>query len=214
MQDLTRLGHHLAGMAQNGLHYDDDPYAIQRWTALQRIAAALLAGDVEGALAAEPTELSEVLAAETGHATPKVDVRGLCLDDRGRVLLVREVLDGRWCLPGGWAEPALTPSQSVAKEVAEEAGLAVTVDRVVGVFDRTLAPGLPPHAFPIYKLFFLCRVAGSVRRGGGPDEAETDAVDWFPPDELPPMSEGRTHPEQLRRALAAVRDPSLPIPFD
>lgn len=214
MQDLSRLGHHLAAMAQNGLNYDDDPYAIDRWTTLQRIAAALLAGDVAGALTAHPTSLAEVLAAESGHATPKVDVRGVCVDEAGRVLLVREVLDGLWCLPGGWAEPALTPSQSVAKEVAEEAGLAVTVDRLVGVFDRTLSPGLPPHAFPIYKLFFLCGVQGSVEASGRPDEVETDAVGWFDLDDLPPMSQGRTHPDHLRRIAPLLHDASLPVPFD
>lgn len=214
MEDLTRLGHRLAAMAQNGLHYDDDPYAIDRWTALLDVAARLLSGDVEGAAAVDPAELAATLARQDGHATPKVDVRGVCTDDLGRVLLVREVIDGLWCLPGGWAEPALTPSASVAKEVAEEAGLAVRVDRLLGVLDRTLAPGLPPHAYPIYKLFFACTVLGSVDRGSTRDEVETDAVGWFDFDDLPPMSAGRTHPDQLARIRPLLRDPTLPVPFD
>lgn len=214
MEDLTRLGHLLTAMAQNGLHYDDNPYAVDRWTALMRVGAALLSGAAAGALDAEPSELAEVLAGQAGHATPKVDVRGVCTDAAGRVLLVREVSDGLWCLPGGWAEPALTPSDSVAKEVAEEAGLAVRVDRLLGLFDRALAPGLQPHPFPVYKLFFACSVTGEVQRGDTRDEHETDAVGWFDHDDLPPLSRGRTHPEQLARIRPLLGDPTLPAVFD
>lgn len=214
MEDLTRLGHRLAAMAQNGLHYDDNPYAVDRWTSLLQIAAALLAGDVEGAAAADHESLAIALAQQEGHATPKVDVRGVCTDEAGRVLLVREVADGLWCLPGGWAEPGLTPSASVAKEVQEEAGLSVTVDRVLGVLDRALAAGLPPHAYPIYKLFFACTVTGEIQRGSTMDEVETDAVGWFDLDDLPPLSAGRTHPDQLARIRPLLSDPSLAAVFD
>ncbi|HUG85764.1 MAG TPA: NUDIX hydrolase N-terminal domain-containing protein [Euzebya sp.] len=214
MEDLTRLGHRLAAMAQNGLHYDNDPYAVDRWTSLLKVAAALLAGDVGGAATADAESLAVALAQQEGHATPKVDVRGVCTDRSGRMLLVREVADGLWCLPGGWAEPALTPSASVVKEVAEEAGLAVRVERVLGVLDRALAPGVPPHAYPIYKLFFACTVIGPVRRGTTMDEVETDAVGWFDLDDLPPMSAGRTHPDQLARIRPLLADPTLPAVFD
>ena len=214
MEDMTRLGHRLSAMAQNGLHYDDNPYAVERWQSLMQVAAALLAGDVDGDRVADARDLAEVLASQAGHATPKVDVRGVCRDGAGRVLLVREVSDGHWCLPGGWAEPHLSPSASVVKEVAEEAGLAVDVDRLLGVFDRALAAGLQPHAFPVYKMFFACTVTGEVVRGDGLDESETDAVDWFDLGDLPPLSRGRTHPDQLARITPLLADPTLPAAFD
>ena len=37
------------------------------------------------------------------------------------ILLVKEVDDGRWTLPGGWADVNESPSESVTREVREEA---------------------------------------------------------------------------------------------
>jgi hypothetical protein len=43
---------------------------------------------------------------------------------------------------------------------------------------------------------------------------ETLDVGWFGLDDLPPLSEGRVHAEQLQLALAHQRDPSLPTDLD
>jgi hypothetical protein len=41
-----------------------------------------------------------LFAAETGYATPKMDVRGAVFDTQDRILLVRETVDaGRWTCP-------------------------------------------------------------------------------------------------------------------
>ena len=48
-------------------------------------------------------ERDDLTCGETGYATPTVDVRGVVFRD-DRILLVREIADGRWTLPGGWAE--------------------------------------------------------------------------------------------------------------
>jgi len=53
--------------------------------------------------------------------TPKVEVRGAAFRD-GRVLLVRETADGRWTLPGGWADVNESPSEAIEKEIAQESG--------------------------------------------------------------------------------------------
>jgi len=47
--------------------------------------------------------ITEAFAREAGYATPKVDVRAAAFID-GQVLLVREISDGGWTLPGGWAD--------------------------------------------------------------------------------------------------------------
>jgi ADP-ribose pyrophosphatase YjhB (NUDIX family) len=206
---LTDIARRLAGLAQTGLHYAADAYDVARYEEIQAIAAQLLAGGDHQRM----PEVLEILTSEGGHATPKVDVRGLCRWGED-VLLVRERIDGRWTLPGGWAEPDLTPSESVVKEVREEAGFAVSVTRLLGCFDRRLQVGVPPHPFPIYKLIFACDVEGAVDRGDTPDADETTDVGWFPPDGLPPLSRGRTHPEQLRRVLAVLADPSGQALFD
>ena len=56
------------------------------------------------------------LGRDSGYATPKVDVRGALVDGDERILLMRERSDGRWSLPGGWADPLDTPSRAVERE--------------------------------------------------------------------------------------------------
>src|SRR5207247_6776471 len=106
---------------------------------------------------AEP--LAALFAAESGHATPKVDVRGVVFRE-GRVLLVRGRDDGLWTLPGGWAEIGETPRQAVEKEVREESGYEVRAVKLIGVHDRDLRDRQrwPTHA---YKLFFVCELVPS-----------------------------------------------------
>ncbi|MCR9940542.1 NUDIX domain-containing protein [Vibrio sp. B172a] len=49
-------------------------------------------------------------------------------------LLLQKKSDGSWSLPAGMIEPAESPSQAVIREVREETGLKVKVERVLGVF--------------------------------------------------------------------------------
>jgi hypothetical protein len=53
----------------------------------------------------------------------------------------------------------------------------------------------PPSVFHIWKLVFLGKITAQGEVSGG----ETDAVDFFPVGELPPLSPGRILPEQIRR---------------
>jgi 8-oxo-dGTP pyrophosphatase MutT (NUDIX family) len=52
----------------------------------------------------------------------------------GRVLLVRRTDDGYWELPGGRVEVEESASAAVVREVAEEAGVAITVTGLAGVY--------------------------------------------------------------------------------
>ena len=50
--------------------------------------------------------------------------------------LVREIADGgRWTLPGGWCDVGLSPGENVVKEVFEESGFHVEVERLVAALD-------------------------------------------------------------------------------
>ena len=204
------LGRRLAAIAQDGLHYTRDPYDRDRYTALRGIATDLLAGSAQVSREA----MEPVLAAEAGHATTKVDVRGFLVDQGGRVLLVRERSDGRWALPGGWAEPHSGPAQAVRAEVAEEAGLDVEVTRLLACFDRDRQEGARPLPHRVFKLIFACAVLGPADRGTGMAGQETTDVGWFAVDDLPPLSLGRTTSDQLRRLRALIEDPVAPALFD
>ena len=144
-----------------------------------------------------------------GHPTPKVDVRGALVRD-GKVLLVREVVDGGWTLPGGWADIGEPPSVSVEREFREEAGIPVRATKLFAVHDRD-AHNFPPHEHHIFKLFFLCEETGEPH---GEHDHEVDAVGWFGLDDLPPLSTGRTTRDQVELALAHAARPDLPTDFD
>ena len=178
-------------IAQTGLTFSPEGYDRERYLALQALSARMMAALGGG----DPALLVTLFAAQTGYATPKVDVRGAVFRD-DRLMLVREVADGhRWTLPGGWADVNLSPAENVAKEIMEESGFEVAVDRLVAVLDRTKA-GHPPQPFHAYKLFFLCSITGGVAT----PSAETSEVGFFAEDELPAdLSHDRVLPAQLHR---------------
>ncbi len=110
----------IEALAQTGLAFSTDPYDLERYAALRRLAARIMSEHTGACL----ERIEGLFDGETGYATPKVGVRGAVFDAAGRILMVREVVDGnRWTLPGGWADVNQTPAQSVVREVFEESRL-------------------------------------------------------------------------------------------
>jgi len=191
------LARELEASAQTGLHFAVDPHDRERYRRLREIAAELLA-DASGLTTDEVLGWS---AAEFGYATPKVDVRAFVLSDDG-LLLVREDSDeGRWTLPGGWADVNESPSEAVVREVREESGYEVETRGLLGVLDRSRQGHLPAFPYHVYKLFFHCTITGGAPR----PTAESSESGFFAIDALPTLSESRVLPAQLLRFHAAVR---------
>lgn len=205
----------LQAIAQTGLHYEPHPFDRERYEQIEEIAAEMLAAHTND----DPQMIRDLFQAQAGHATPKVDVRGVVFRDDA-VLLVRENLDnGRWTLPGGWADIGEAPAEAVAREVYEEAGYRVQVTRMLAVYDRS-RHNYPPSAFYIYKLFFLCELLDDKQVDGYNDLdsaafAETGEARFFTEDNLPEdLSTGRVTLAQLKRFFALHRQPDLPTDFD
>src|SRR3954452_15949139 len=162
---VRRLQH----VAETGLAYATDPYDIKRYEEVARLAA-----EVAGQGSALDTH-------GAGHPPPKVDVRGALVRD-GKVLLVREVADGGWTLPGGWADIGEPPSRSAEREFREEAGSPGRAVKLIALHDRD-RHNSPAHAHHIFKLFFLVEETGEPH--GEPDD-EGDGVGWVGGRGLPP----------------------------
>jgi ADP-ribose pyrophosphatase YjhB (NUDIX family) len=154
-------------------------------------------------------ELAELLAEERGYATPKVDVRAAVFRSE-EILLVRGRDDGRWTVPGGWADVGERPSEAVEKEVREESGYRVRAAKLVGVVNVD-ARGRMPWPFHGYKLFFRCELLSE--EPGPLDALETDAVGFFAEDALPDLSV-RVGPHGLGWVFEHLRDPARPADFD
>jgi ADP-ribose pyrophosphatase YjhB (NUDIX family) len=195
----------IQAIAQTGLTYGRDPYDLERYQELQQLAAEIIA-----TCGNQPFEaVQTVLAVEKGYPTPKVDVRAVVFDAAGRLLLVRETMDGRWSLPGGWADMGETPGEMAVREVCEEAGLQVRPTKLVAVYDK--ARHQPePRLTDIYKIFIRCELLGGAPR----TSLETDAVGFFGREEIPPLSTGRVNSEQIARMFAHYDQPDLPADFD
>jgi ADP-ribose pyrophosphatase YjhB (NUDIX family) len=204
MSSVLDLARRLLALSQTGLHFTAEEYDRERYREVGDIAVKLL--ELQGGVTAD--QVREAWLVEDGYITPKLDVRGAIFRDE-RVLLVRERTDGRWALPGGWADVNDTPSSAVLKEIEQESGFTARVSKLAAVYDRARR-NRPPHMFHSWKLFFVCEITGGEARSS----YETTAVEFFPLDQLPELSTGRSNAEQIRRMYQHHLDPQLPTEFD
>ncbi len=197
----------LNAIAQNGLNYDPRPFDRERFEQIRDIAAEIIA---EYSLH-EMTVVRDLLAQETGHATPKLDARAVIFRGDG-ILLVQEKLDhNRWTLPGGWIDISESPSEAVEREAWEESGYRVRAVKLLALYDRS-KHGHPPHPNHVYKLFFLCELLSDERIDG--PNLETAGVDFFPRDALPELSTARVTAAQIARFFDHRAHPEWPTDFD
>jgi ADP-ribose pyrophosphatase YjhB (NUDIX family) len=199
------LARELQAMSQTGLFYSKDKYDTERYERLRVLATTMMA--IGSGVAAE--RIADLFSQDTGYATPRIDVRGAAFRN-GRVLMVRERSDGRWALPGGWADVNQTAGECVIREIAEESGFNARAVKLCAVWDRRRHGHTPPHPFHVYKMFFLCEIIGGEPR----PSLETSAIAFFAEDELPDLSLGRVTAAQIRRLFEHHRRPELPTDFD
>ncbi len=206
---LLRYAQRLQAIAQAGLAYPTSRFDVERYQEIRLLSAHLLKEITE-----EPLEkIIRVFAEETGYQTPKVDVRAVLFRGTDEVLLVKEKIDqGRWTLPGGWADVGCTPFEAAAKEAQEETGLQVKPVRLLALFDKRKHPH-PPQPWYVYKAFIQCEVMGGELMQ---ETAETAGVGWFRQDELPrlELSVDRVTLSQLDALFPYAGQPRLPALCD
>ncbi|MBW6435867.1 NUDIX domain-containing protein [Actinoplanes hulinensis] len=148
-------------------------------------------------------EFVVALRAKIGHAPlPLSGVIAVVLDERDRVLLVRRSDNGEWALATGCLEPGEQPADGARREVYEETGVVVEVERLLSVeaLDLSVAPnGDQVHWLA---LGFRCRVVSGEARVNDDESVE---VGWFTPDSMPPLPAHQAR--CLALALAGDGDP-------
>jgi ADP-ribose pyrophosphatase YjhB (NUDIX family) len=195
----------LLAISQTGLAFTKDPFDRERYARVRELVGDLLRTPGSANPAFDPGVL---FGNDKGYATPKIDVRGAVFRD-GRVLMVRERSDGLWTLPGGWCDINVSPGESAVKEIREESGFDVRVVKLAAVLDRRMHPH-PTQFHHAYKLYFLCELTG----GHAEASIETDAVDFFAEDALPPLSTQRITLGQIQLMFRHERERHLPTTFD
>jgi ADP-ribose pyrophosphatase YjhB (NUDIX family) len=182
-----QIAKELQSLAQAGLTYGENKYDLDRYRQLRELSVRIM-HEYTGT----PIEkIHDLFANEEGYQTPKVDIRAVVFRS-GKILMVRESIDGLWSLPGGWADVGYSPFEVAVKEVFEEAGIKVQPKRLLAVFDK-MKHSHPPDRYHVYKLFILCKDSGQNIHSG----METTDVAWVGRDNIPPLSLLRITKEQI-----------------
>lgn len=101
-----------------------------------------------------------------------VSVAGIVVNPAGQVLVIRRADNGHWEPPGGVLELDESFEQGVVREVLEETGISVSVDRLTGVY-KNMNRG-------VVALVFRCTPTDSMVRTS--DEATS--VRWINPERV------------------------------
>jgi 8-oxo-dGTP diphosphatase len=102
-----------------------------------------------------------------------LSVKAVIQDQEGRCLLLRRSRlcknnAGKWDLPGGKVDPGEAIDAALVREVAEECGMAISVDRVLGAAESDT-----PTKQVVYVIFGGRHVSGEVRLS-----EEHDGYQW------------------------------------
>ena len=111
-------------------------------------------------------------------------VAAIVRDERGRVLLHRRRVTDGWASPSGAVEPGEDVLAAIARELLEETGLGVTIERFVGVYSD---PAYQVVHYPDGRVvhFVTCLFDARVASGTLAGSDEGLAWEWFAPDALP-----------------------------
>ena len=195
----------LRSMAHLGLTYSKNEYDTERYEQLEKISLEMMS-----LLTEQPIETIAVYFNDKKeYITPKVDVRAVIFNEQNQILLVKEQADGKWSLPGGWADIGQSPKEVAVNEVLEETGFESEAVRLLAVLDKRLHAH-PPQPDYVYKLFILCKIIG------GQHAQVFDILDigFFDQNNLPELSLERALPSQIDLMFEYLFDPRKETAFD
>lgn len=194
----------LQSIAQAGLAFCENSYDRDRYEKIRTLCVDILHEYTD----VDHKKIRDLFATETGYQTPKVDIRAAVFK-RKKILMVKEKIDGKWSLPGGWADVNSTVSESAVRECFEEAGAQVKPKRIIAVqlankHNNTLLP------YTIYKIFVECELV----MNNFTDNTETLEAGFFSIDSLPILSTERTTKRQIEMCYEAKKHKVFETIFD
>lgn len=135
---------------------------------------------------------------EKSMSSFQIGAHALIFDESGKVLLVHRRDYDAWDLPGGSVESGETPWDGAVREVKEETGLDVRIQRLDGIYSE-------PSRNTLVFSFICIPTGGSLALN-----PEADALDYFPIDQLPENTLPRKI-DRIHDALTPHTEPYLKI---
>lgn len=101
---------------------------------------------------------------------------------RQKILMIRRLDNGLWCLPGGHMEAGENVAEACTREVFEETGLQIQVGKLIGVYSdpHRRVDYLDGRRVQSVVLTFEAQPLGGELRLSN----ETSAFGWFSPAEI------------------------------
>lgn len=195
----------LQSIAQTGIEFTDNPYDRERYEAIRALSIEILHEYTE----IDNSKLASLFANESGYQTPKIDVRAAIFNSDNEILMIREKIDNKWALPGGWADIELSLSENIIKESFEEAGAEIRPRRILSVLDRNkhVKDNFPYSA---YKIFVECDLIKNEFK----QNTETLECGFFNFENLPELSQGRNTEKQIEICFKARMEKTFEPIFD
>lgn len=127
-------------------------------------------------------------------------------NDQGQVLLIKKVDNNLWALPGGGHDPGETIAATVVREVLEETGFEVEVERLTGTYTN------PNHRMQYddgevrqqFSIAFAARLVGGEAR----TSSESKEIRWVDPRDIEPLE---MHPSMRMRLAHALHGTDRPF---
>lgn len=204
MEQWLKWAMEIQSLAQAGLTYTDNNYDRERYERLREISAEMIKEKTEINL----EKVKELFCNEEGYQTPKIDTRAAIFKDN-KILLVCEN-NGTWSLPGGWCDVLESVKSNTIKEVKEETGLDVEVEKIIAIQDRN-KHNKPIYAYGVCKIFSQCKILS----GEFVENIETTETRFFGKDELPKnLAKEKVNKEQIEMCFDAFIDKNWKTKFD
>lgn len=191
-------------IAHSGIAFTKDKYDHERYSELLDLSIQILNNITD----IDSKKLEFIFNRDIGYQTPKVGVRAVVFRDE-KILMVKERMDNKWCLPGGYADTGMTPSEIIINEVKEESGFDVEPVRILGLIDYNKHQA-KPFPFDLYQLFMECKITGGKATAG----IETSDVGFFAIDDLPELSVRRVTKEQVLKMFELHNNKDFDPVFD
>ncbi|MDG9156773.1 NUDIX hydrolase [Streptococcus pneumoniae] len=183
--DFVKYLQRMIALTDTGLTFTKDPFDRERYEDLRGLLSEMLnqASDLDS------EEVAEVLKPTSAYATPLMDVRAWIIEDE-KICLVRGQGEDSWALPGGFGEVGYSPTENILKEIEEETGFKVKVERLLAVFDTNR---FQLQSKQYTKFVFGCKLLD----GQFQENQEIADLRFFAIDQLPELSEKRITKEQI-----------------